>query len=360
MKILMTTDTVGGVWHYAMDLISCLPARQAEVVLVAMGPEPDRGQQDQLDKLNVKFYHRPYKLEWMNNPWEDVEMANQWIKDICRQEKPDLLHFNSYPQAALKWDVPVILVAHSCVVSWWKAVKNEPLPKLYSRYFDTVKKAFLSADIVVSPTYAMLTTYQQIYGDFKNPTVIYNGFQTPDSTAPTDKQPIIFSMGRLWDEAKNIKLITQAAGEINGKIYIAGKQHHTDDTPYENIIFLGQLDRQEVFKWLKKSSIYLLPVKYEPFGLSFLEASAFRCALVGGDIPTLRELWKESMTYICANNASELAKACNTLLKNKTYCQSMGDEAYRNGLKYPLTRKKEQYIKLYNNALRSVPDFNYT
>lgn len=357
MKILMTTDTVGGVWHYAVDLVSCLTESQIEVVLVAIGPTLSEGQQAQADQLNAKFYHRPYKLEWMNDPWEDVEKTNEWIKEISRNEKPDLLHFNNYPQAALDWNVPVILVAHSCVASWWQAVKNKPLPA--DRYFDTVKKAFHTADIVVSPTKAMLTVYQQIYGDFKNAQVIYNGLNLIDYGVKEEKQPIIFCMGRLWDEAKNIRLVAQAAKEIKGNIFIAGKQPDTESCKADNITYLGQLSRKEIFKWLKKSSIYLLPVKYEPFGLSFLEASALKCALIGGDIPTLRELWKESMTYTDTDNASELAKACNTLLNNKKYCQSMGEEAYRNGKQYSLARKKEQYIKLYHNALQSVPDFNY-
>src|SRR5690606_35650927 len=255
------------------------------------------------------------KLEWMEDPWEDVAHADQWVKEIVDQEKPDLLHFNNYAQVSLGWDVPNILVVHSCVATWWHAVKKEQLPKKYNQYFKMVKRALVTADTVIFPTKGMLDICQDIYRKVNNPKVIYNGLG--DTFAPLSefslKMPILFSMGRLWDEAKNVDLLLNAAPQIRGEIFIAGTNLKNSGGA-KNVTFLGELTRQQIFNWLKMSSIYVLPVKYEPFGLSFLEAASFGCALIGGDIPTLREIWGSSMTYIDPENPKELALACNNLL----------------------------------------------
>lgn len=357
MKILMTTDTAGGVWHYSMDLTSCLLEEQIKVVLLAMGPKPDKAQQAQVDSLNgLSFYHLPCKLEWMEDPWDEVDAAGDWIRKIYKDEKPDLIHFNNYAHVALGWDSPVLLVAHSCVASWWQAVKQEHIPERFDRYINTVRTAFHTADMVVSPTASMLKVYEQLYGTIAKAEVIYNGISVAEIKAK--KKPIIFSMGRLWDEAKNISLILQAAKQIKGKIFIAGNKKNNVPAP-GNVTFLGQLSRQEIFDWLNISAVYVLPVKYEPFGLSFLEAASHRCALVGGDIPTMKELWKDSMTYTPTGNSRELAKICNKHLGDEKFCQNMGLKAYQNSKKISLGEKKNQYIKLYSSMQETAFNHNY-
>ena len=55
---------------------------------------------------------------------------------------------------------------------------------------------------------------------------------------------------------------------------------------------LGKLPAAEMKLWFAHAAIYCLPARYEPFGLSVLEAGLSGCALVLGDIPSLREIWR--------------------------------------------------------------------
>lgn len=356
----MTTDAVGGVWHYAMDLAQCLLNEQIEVVLVCTGPPPSSSQLNQAKKLHkngLTFYHRPYQLEWMDEPWEDVQQANEWIKDIYAQENPTLLHFNNYAPARLDWEVPTILVAHSCVASWWSTVKNEPLPDRYQFYFKTVQNAFRRADTVIFPSHGLLDLCTEIYGEIHHPKVVYNGVSLPVADPLYEfnaKMPIVFSMGRLWDEAKNIDLLLKAAPYIDGEIFIAGEKLKPFSCP-RNVRFLGKLTRQQVMNWLKISAVYALPVRYEPFGLSFLEAASKQCALIGGDTPTLREIWGTSIAYVDPDDPKALAKACNSLLENPAESRRKGEEAYQCAKKYPLNTMKERYLEVYRQLNGSVP-----
>ena len=47
-----------------------------------------------------------------------------------------------------------------------------------------------------------------------------------------------------------------------------------------------------------RAAIYALPARYEPFGLSILEAALSGCALVIGDIPSLREIWADAALFV--------------------------------------------------------------
>ena len=46
--VLMTTDTVGGVWHYAIELALALAARDVRVALATMGAPLNTAQRSQI------------------------------------------------------------------------------------------------------------------------------------------------------------------------------------------------------------------------------------------------------------------------------------------------------------------------
>jgi hypothetical protein len=43
-RVLMTTDTIGGVWTFALELTAALQAYDIEVILAALGGEPSAAQ----------------------------------------------------------------------------------------------------------------------------------------------------------------------------------------------------------------------------------------------------------------------------------------------------------------------------
>src|SRR3954454_12313553 len=128
-RILMTADTVGGVWTYALGLARSLVPHGIEITLATMGPRPNAGQKDAAGRIpNLTLVESDFKLEWMEDPWHDVAAAGQWLLDLEQLAEPDIVHLNGYAHAVLEWKCPVMVVAHSCVLSWWRAVKQKTLP----------------------------------------------------------------------------------------------------------------------------------------------------------------------------------------------------------------------------------------
>src|SRR3954447_23381333 len=135
MKILMTTDCVGGVWTYAMELCAALEPHRVEVVLATMGPLPHEDQMAQVRRLpHVSLHVSEFKLEWMENPWTDVHAAGEWLIELEQQHKPHVIHLNGYAHGSLPWRAPVAMVGHSCVLSWWQAVNHTVAPSDWNRY----------------------------------------------------------------------------------------------------------------------------------------------------------------------------------------------------------------------------------
>ncbi|HWO83139.1 MAG TPA: hypothetical protein VNM38_05045, partial [Solirubrobacterales bacterium] len=76
MKILISTDTVGGVLTYTAELAAALEAQGDEVVVATMGP---RLRREQRELLPQRVHESGYRLEWMEDPWDDVAAAGRWL-----------------------------------------------------------------------------------------------------------------------------------------------------------------------------------------------------------------------------------------------------------------------------------------
>ena len=123
MHVLITSDTVGGVWTYTQELVSGLAARGHRVTLVSFGKMPGADQATWLRNLpNVDYRPTEYRLEWMEVAERDIEESRRYLEFLVREVQPDVLHFNQYCYRDIDVDVPRIVVAHSDVVSWWVAV----------------------------------------------------------------------------------------------------------------------------------------------------------------------------------------------------------------------------------------------
>jgi glycosyltransferase involved in cell wall biosynthesis len=126
----------------------------------------------------------------MDDPWDDVAVAGAWLLELAHKTQPDIDHLNNYAHCALPWQAPVLMVCHSCVLSWWQAAKGEHAPPDWDRYALAVRKGLEAADLVVAPTKAMLDALQTHYGPLLPAQVIYNG-RNPRLFRPATKEALI-------------------------------------------------------------------------------------------------------------------------------------------------------------------------
>ena len=354
LRILMTTDTVGGVWTYAITLCKALEPFHVRVYLVTAGAPVQPAQKQEAECLeHVTLYETGFKLEWMEAPWDSIDAGAAWLLQLEEELQPDLIHLNGYVYGALPWKAPVLVVAHSDVFSWWHAVKGEAPPAAWQEYYQRVGKGLQKADYLVAPTHSMLESIQELYSVSTQALVIYNG-RSLETFHPGKKKLFAFSMGRLWDEGKNIRLLMEAAPLFQNPMVIAGVNHfenHKHSTEGTNLTYLGKLSEPDVATQLSAASVYVLPAKYEPFGLSVLEAALSGCALVLGNIGSLKELWKDSAVYVDTDDARALAKTVNYLMQNEMVRQQYAQKALEQAKAYTTTAMAAAYLQLYQKLL---------
>ena len=344
MRVLMTTDTVGGVWTYALELADALAERDVEVVLAAMGSPLSASQRAELRASAVaRTYAQEVKLEWMDDPWADLERVGRWLLDIRDEVDPDLVHLNGYTHATLAWEVPVLVVGHSCVLSWFSAVQNEEAPAEWDRYATAVTAGLAAADLVIAPTRAMLRELERHYVLQTPREVIPNGRRPSGVHAP--KEALVLAVGRLWDEAKNVAALERVAPDVGWPIFVAGLLEPGQRT--RHVRALGPLGRRETDAWLARASIFALPARYEPFGLAALEAAHAGAALVLGDIPSLREVWEDAALYVDPEDDEALSAALTLLIEEDGLRDEMAARARVHAERYSPRRMAGGYLHAY-------------
>ena len=355
MKILMTADTIGGVWTYALQLAKSLADYDAQIELATLGAPLSASQHRSAAALtNLTVHESSFRLEWMDDPWDDVRATGDWLRTLADRLSPDLVHLNDYSQGAMEWEVPVLMVAHSCVPSWYEAVRGAPAGSEWDRYRAHVSGGLAGADLVVAPTAAMLDSLRRLYGPFRNSTVIYNGRDNPVARSEI-KKDYILTAGRLWDDAKNIGALDRAARDVPWPICVAGATTHPNggEVEFANLRRLGRLEPDAMDQWFCSASIYVHPARYEPFGLAPLEAAQRGCALVLADIPSLHELWQDAALYARPDCPAELAAALNRLVDDPRLRREYAKRAGARAARFSARRMGREYHSAYRGLLEA-------
>ncbi len=358
MRVLLTADTVGGVWTYARELATGLARRGVQVILVSFGHMPEPRQMAWTEGLrNLDFRPTAFRLEWMQDSAEDIAASSDYLLSIIRETNPDILHLSQFCYGALNVDLPKIVVAHSDVVSWWVAVHGDepPASKWIRWYRDTVQQGLRGATSVVAPSRWMLAQIERHYGQQKRSGVIYNGRNPQFFNAHGEKENLVLTVGRLWDAAKQVSLLTEC--DCGLPVIIAGSTEHPDEAyraESGQILCQGTLELkgnqtpEQVQSLLSRASIYAATSRYEPFGLALVEAAFSRCAIVANDIPSFRELWGETACYFDTNDPDCLRETVAGLHSDNELRRYQAELAYQRARRrFTVDRMVEEYLDVY-------------
>ncbi|MEN9509738.1 MAG: hypothetical protein RLZZ621_2301 [Gemmatimonadota bacterium] len=361
LRVLMSADPIGGVWTYALDLAAGLHAYDVQVILATMGAPLSMAQRCAVGALpNVRLEESHFRLEWMPEPWHDVAAAGVWLLELARRHDVHLVHLNHLVHADLPFGVPVVTVAHACVLSWWESVRREQAPAYYDRYRREVRQSLQAAHTVITVTHAMARRLQRHYGPLPDLAVIRNGRRSP-SCAPVVKAPRIFTAGRLWDEAKNAAAVMRVATHVPWPVYLAGADACPRGyAPLNGDAFirdrravrmLGQLPAGAMEREYRRTAIYALPARYEPFGLSILEAAQAECALVLGDIDSLRELWDGVAVFLAPDDDVAMRTALRALIAEPARRLALGHAARQRATSFRHETFVQEYLVAYRTML---------
>jgi glycosyltransferase involved in cell wall biosynthesis len=305
MRVLITTDTIGGVWTFTRELAEQLISRGWSVHLVSLGRLPSPAHHHWFERTAHAWESRfswaalDAPLEWMDENDRAWTATAPRLTQMALEFGAEVLHSNQFCFGALPVNIPRIVTAHSDVLSWARVCRGSVLedsPWL-TRYLELVRRGLAQANAVVAPTRWMANS---LAGDFALPSpplVIPNGRRIPEVLGSPRKMQAV-TAGRLWDEAKNVSILEKVDSPI--PLLLAGDVQNgpaqTADSPH-GVTLLGSLASEELLRVFRESAMYICTSRYEPFGLAPLEAALCGCAVLANDIPSLREVWRDGAVY---------------------------------------------------------------
>ncbi|WP_198598406.1 glycosyltransferase [Mangrovicella endophytica] len=355
----MTTDAVGGVWRYSVDLARTLNAAGIEVALACLGPEPAASRRAEVATLGgTELVCLDQPLDWLAAEPGDLAAVPRVLAALADRYDVDLLHLNTPSQAAgLVTGRPVVVVSHSCVVTWWDAMRGTPLPVDWHWQYDITRRALAAADAVVAPSQSHAAALQATYG-ITAVRVVPNATATDALNAaggPLERQPFVLAAARWWDEGKNAAVLDAAAAASPWPILAAGacRGANGESFAFRHAQTLGELGQSAMAERLGTAAIFVSPSRYEPFGLAALEAAATGAALVLADIPTYRELWHGAALFFDPLDPRALSGAIAKLAADPATLRLWADRAGRQARRYTPDRQLRALLAAYAAAAKA-------
>jgi glycogen(starch) synthase len=352
LRVLLTADAVGGVWTYAQDLAAGLAAQGAQVVIAVLGPAP-------LDPpqlpAGVEMIVTGLPLDWADVDPDALQAAGRALADLARTTGADLAHLNSPTLAAdAGFDIPVVGGCHSCVATWWDAVQgDQPLPAEFQWRTERLRQGYQACAALIAPSRAFADATARRYG--REPQVVWNGRAAP-LAQPGERwrRPVAITTGRLWDAGKGAAVLDAAAARMRHGVEAAGPLAGPSDASaatFGHLDLLGRLSPAEVSDRLASSAVFVSAARYEPFGLSVLEAAQAGCALVLSDLPVFRELWDGAAVFVDTTDAALLARTLDDLLDDEARTRNLGALALARAGRFSLDAMVSGTLAVYADAL---------
>lgn len=355
LRVMMTLDAAGGVWRYAMELARGLRPLGFDVVFVGQGPRPSAAQRAEADGP-VVWINDP--LDWMAREEHEVSSLPASLSALAEEWRPDLLHLNSpVPREGIRADVPLVVVAHSCLATWWQAVKGGALPGGWQWHYARCRAGLRQADAVVAPSGSHAEMLHRTYGALPHMHVVANAISPfPDNT---EKEEAVFAAARWWDEGKNANVLDQAAASLPWPVFMAGPARGPGGEQVEITHARNEtLDYGAVLARVGRTGIFVSPSLYEPFGLATLEAACAGAALVLSDIPTYRELWDEAAIFFDPRDAGDLTDKVEHVIANPRLRADLGNRARIRARRFTPEVQARTMAGIYESLL-GLPKANY-
>jgi glycogen synthase len=163
----------------------------------------------------------------------------------------------------------------------------------------------------------------------------------------------ILYIGRLHIKNKGLDTLLYAMKDVDSKLLMIGKgadetklKKLVDDLALNNVEFLGFVSDKEKIDLLRRARLFVLPSRFEGWGIVVLEASACGIPVIVSDIPELEYAVNGGFGIsFRTGNAGDLSAKIKLLLANESMRIEMGRRAGEFARNYTWDKIAEEYEK---------------
>lgn len=240
-------------------------------------------------------------------------------------------------EAARRWHRPMIA---RCGFLWSETVEcrdgfNVP-EAIEARRVE--REVFAGADRCVVTTPAMAarvaTQVPEARGKID---VIPNYVDTrqfaPDPAKTSHRPTDVLFVGRISEE-KNVDLLCRAVGPLSVTVRLVGRSSAKSPAVslpgQARIEFVGPRPHTKLPDEFRRAKVFVLPSRYEGHPKALLEAMACECAVVGTDVPGIREVIHDGENgLLCRADVASIRAAVERLLRDEALRRRLGKNARR-------------------------------
>lgn len=218
----------------------------------------------------------------------------------------------------------------------------------------------LYVDFIHSPSNYMLRLYEKYGLSVKNKVVIPNSVDIEISSTNnfSEKDNIILYLGN-FGKHKGIFTLLKAFVNIdnkNFKLYFIGdgpekRKLEKLISKYTNIKIINWLNKEELFRYIKKSKIVVLPSEWpEAFGRTLIEAVYNGTLIIGSNAGAIPEVIQDNRFIFNVKNHLELASKIEWIMSMKKHEYNNEVENLRYKMRrFSLKEHVRQFRKFYEN-----------
>ena len=308
---------------------------------------------ERLDEKGIKIYYLDKKKGF------DFKIMFRLYK-IFRLEKPDVVNTHL---AVMKYVIPIATLVKTKVkvhtvhnIAEKECSKfHRKLAKIFFNYFNVIP-------VGISPR--VKESIISEYGMKKEfIPLIYNGIDLEKCIKKfnyefDNKEIILLHVGRfskqknhealiksfkiINEKYKNSKLWLIGEGELENSI----KKMVNELNIEKSVFFLGR--QSNVYDFLNKADIFLLPSIYEGMPMVLIEAMATGLPIIASNVGGIPDMIKNNESGLLINGTiDDIAKNTIKLIEDITLRKKIGENAYRAAAQFSVSRMGNKYSLLY-------------
>ena len=351
----------GGAERMVIDLATHLPASLYSVFVLILKDKVAPGWEEELIQANIQVvkFHKKIKLD-IFCIWRLI----RWLK----RNRPDILHTHLfggdfYGRLAGHWAGVPHIVGTEHNINWAEGRLKRWLKRLTAPW----------AEKIIAVSLTVLDYMKRYEGVVSSQAmVIYNGvplekfapsYFITEASWPRDiKKIAIGGLGRL-EYQKNWPCLIRAATKLpnNVIINIAGVGQEMKNL--QQLIYSLSLEKQVKLvgwqtsaKFLSQLDIFVLPSWWEGLPIALLEAGAIGLPVIVADIPSNREIIRDTTLglWFDPNSSEELAEKLKLLINEPTIAWEMATNLHKMvETQFSLDLMRQRYQEVYGSLLNN-------
>ncbi len=162
---------------------------------------------------------------------------------------------------------------------------------------------------------------------------------------------LLRSLPNILTKYNNIKVIILGEGDKEEEYIKLSKSLFINDS----IQWIGYVNQKELPKYFSNMDIFIMPSRFEGFGLSAIEAMSYNIPIIASNVDALKEIIidKESGLLFENENHEELSTKILSLIDNEELRKDMGKKGRERVLRnFSLEIFEKKTISLYKQILK--------